>query len=81
MSVLKQEGKPTIHDLTFSSLTAGSNTSGASWENTYRVPGTVVMEHNFGKIRFSGPARARKLTVSCINADNIKLWEKIIEQE
>jgi alkaline phosphatase D len=81
MSVLKKEGKPTIFDCTFSSLTAGSNTSGASWKNTFRVPGTLVMEHNFGMLRFSGPAKARKLTVSCISADNQKLWEQVIVPE
>lgn len=81
MSVLKQDGKPTIYDCTFSSLTSGSNTSGASWKNTFRVPGTVVMEHNFGMIKFSGPAKARKLTVACLNADNMLLWEQVIGQE
>jgi len=81
MSVLKLEGKPTIYDCTFSSMTAGSNTSGAEWKNTFRVPGTVVMEHNFGKLKFSGPAKSRKLTVSCWNADNQKLWEQVIGQE
>jgi hypothetical protein len=40
-----------------------------------------VMEHNFGKLNFSGPAKSRKLTISCMNADNIKLWEQVIGQE
>jgi alkaline phosphatase D len=81
MSVLKKEGKPTIYDCTFSALTSGSNTSGASWKNKYRMPGTAVTEHNFGMLRFSGPAKARILTVSCINADNLKLWEQVIGHE
>jgi len=81
MSVLKQEGKPTIYDCTFSAFTSGSNTSGASWKNTFRIPGTVVMEHNYGLLRFAGPAKARRLSVSCINADNVKLWEQVIGQE
>ena len=81
MSVLKQEGKPTIYDCTFSSMTAGTNTSGESWKNTFRVPGTVIMEHNFGKLDFSGTAKDRKLKVSCINADNVKLWEQVIVPE
>jgi alkaline phosphatase D len=81
MSVLRQNGKPTIYDCTFSSLTSGSNTSGASWENTFRVPGTISMEHNFGKLQFTGPTKARKIVVSCMNADNLKLWEKVIDQE
>jgi alkaline phosphatase D len=81
MSVLKQEGKPTIYDCTFSAFTSGSNTSGASWKNTFRVPGTVVMEHNYGMLKFTGPAKARKLAVSCFNADNAKLWEQAIAPE
>lgn len=81
ISVLKKEGKPAIYDLTFSALTSGPNTSGESWKNTLRIPGTVVMERNYGMIKFSGPAKARKLTVSCLNSDNKKCWEQVIEQE
>ncbi len=81
MSVLKQENKPTIYDLTFSAMSAGVNTSGATWKNSYRVPGTVAMERNYGMIKFSGPAKDRKLTVSCFNSDNKKLWEQVIRQE
>jgi alkaline phosphatase D len=81
MSVLKQEGKPTIYDCTFSALTSGSNTAGASWKNSFRVPGTVVMENNYGMIKFTGTAKARKLVVNCFSTDNRKLWEQVIEQE
>lgn len=81
LSVLKQEGKPTIFDCTFSALTSGSNTSGASWKNSFRVPGTVVMENNYGMIKFTGTAKARKLIVSCFSTDNRKLWEQVIGQE
>ncbi|MBK9359194.1 MAG: hypothetical protein IPN08_17760 [Bacteroidales bacterium] len=45
------------------------------------MPGTVVMDRNYGMISISGPAKARKLTVSCYDADNRKRWEKVIEQE
>ncbi len=81
MSVLKQQGKPSIYDCTFSALTSGPNTAGESWKNTFRVPGTVVMERNYGMIKFSGPKKERKLTVSCFNSDNRKLWEQVISQE
>ena len=81
ISILKKEGKPTICDFTFSALTSGPNTSGESWKNTLRVPGTVVMERNYGMIRFSGPAKARKLIVSCFNSDNKKMWEQVFGQE
>jgi len=81
LSVLKKEGKPTIYDCTFSALTSGSNTSGASWKNSLRVPGTVVMENNYGMIKFTGPAKSRKLIVNCFSSDNRKLWEQVIGQE
>lgn len=81
ISVLKQKGKPTIYDFTFSALTAGPNTSGGSWKNSLRVPGTVAMERNYGMIKFSGPAEARKVTVSCFNSDDKKLWEQVFSQE
>jgi alkaline phosphatase D len=81
MSVLKKEGKPSIYDLTFSTMSAGPNTSGDKWNNSFRVPGTAVTSRNFGMVRFSGPANARVLTVSCYSTDNVKLWEKQISQE
>jgi alkaline phosphatase D len=81
ISVLKADGKPTIYDLTFSTMSAGVNTRGDTWKNTLRIPGTVAMERNFGKILFSGPAKARTLTVSCYSTDNRIIWEKTINQE
>lgn len=81
ISVLKQEGQPTIYDFTFSTMTAGVNTSGDTWNNTLRIPGTVTMERNYGMIHFSGPANTRKLTVNCYNTDNRLLWEQVIGQE
>lgn len=81
ISVLKDEGKPTIYDLTFSTMTAGVNKSGGKWKNSLRIPETVTLERNYGMIRFSGPAGNRLLSVSCFNSDNVKLWEKVILQE
>ena len=37
ISVLKADGKPTIYDLTFSTMAAGANTRGESWKNTFRI--------------------------------------------
>jgi len=81
ISMLKAEGKPTIYDLTFSTMSAGVNTQGETWKNTLRMPGTVAMERNYGKILFSGSAKARTLTVSCYSTDNRILWENTIDQE
>ncbi|MBK6966564.1 MAG: alkaline phosphatase family protein [Bacteroidales bacterium] len=81
ISVLKNEGKPTIYDLTFSTLSAGVNKGGSSWKNTLRVPGTVTLERNYGMIHFTGPEKDRKLAVNCYNSDNQKLWEYTIARE
>jgi alkaline phosphatase D len=81
ISVLKTDGKPTIYDLTFSTMSAGVNTRGDTWKNTLRMTGTVAMERNFGKILFSGPAKARTLKVSCYSTDNRIIWEKTIDHD
>lgn len=64
ISVLKDEGKPTIYDLTFSTMTAGVNKSGGKWKNSLRIPETVTLMCNHGMIRLSGPAGNRLLSVS-----------------
>lgn len=81
MSVLKEEAKPTIWDLTFSTMSAGPNSRGGEWENEFRVPGTVVTSRNFGKIAFRGPLKKRELVVQCYNTDNVLQWERIINEE
>jgi len=81
LSALKRNNKPSIYDLTFSTLTAGVNTRGGSWNNSYRIPGTVVTERNFGKISFIGESGKRKLIVECYNTDNELKWQYVIDQE
>jgi alkaline phosphatase D len=81
MSVLTDEGNPAIWDLTFSTMTAGPNPNGNDWKNSYRVPGTVVTERNFGKVSFRGENKNRELVVECFNTDNELKWQRIIKQE
>ncbi|MBS4058077.1 MAG: alkaline phosphatase family protein [Bacteroidales bacterium] len=81
MSVLRQEGKPTIWDLTFSTMTAGANRDGGNWPNTLRVEGTVVTDRNFGEIDFTGPTNNRQLKVRCYDTDNHLRWERTITPE
>lgn len=81
LSAIKRNNKPSIYDLTFSTLTAGVNTRGGSWNNSYRIPGTVVTERNFGKISFIGESGKRKLIVECYNTDNELKWQYVIDQE
>jgi alkaline phosphatase D len=81
MSVLREEGKPTIWDLTFSTMTAGINKRGGEWDNSLRVPGTVVTSRNFGKVSFRGESNNRELVVECFDAENVLQWQQIIKQE
>lgn len=81
MSVLREEGKPTIWDLTFSTMTAGPNGRGGEWNNTLRVPGTVETSRNFGKVSFRGESKQRELVVECFDTDNKLRWQQVIKQE
>ena len=64
ISVLKQEGKPTIWDITSSPLNSGANTNALNQDNTLRIPESVIMERNFAEIKVSGPRKERLITVS-----------------
>jgi alkaline phosphatase D len=81
ISVLKADGKPTIWDLTFSPFTSGPNTKGDAFNNTLRVPGTLVMERNYGLIDVNGVNKERKIDIKCFNADNVERWKFTITQE
>ncbi|HMM10926.1 MAG TPA: alkaline phosphatase D family protein [Bacteroidales bacterium] len=81
MSMLKKQDKPTIWDLTFSTMTAGPNPRGGEWNNTLRVPGTVVTSRNFGKVSFRGENKNREVVVECYDTDNNLMWQRIIPQE
>lgn len=80
-SRLMEWGEPPIYDLTFSPLTAGVHTEAGEEPNHLRVPGTLVMERNFGLLRFSGPSDARVLEASSHATDGRELWKLTITQE
>jgi alkaline phosphatase D len=75
LSVLKQEGKPVIWDITSSPLNSGPNTNGINQKNTLRVPGSVIMQRNFAEIKISGPAKKRVLHLTYFDTNGNKLWE------
>jgi alkaline phosphatase D len=64
ISVLKQEGKPTIWDITSSPLNSGVNTNALNQNNTLRIPESVIMERNFAEVKITGPRKERTVTVS-----------------
>ncbi len=81
VSVLREEGKPTIWDFTSSPLTSGPNTNGINQNNTLRIPGSVIMERNFTEIALSGPSKERRLTIRYFDSNGKLLWEYQLEPE
>lgn len=78
LSALKNARGNWVYDLTTSPLTSGVNTHGKPEDNAYHVPGTLVQEHNFSMLRFSGPRKERQLEITVYNADGKELWKKTI---
>jgi alkaline phosphatase D len=79
LSELKLPNGSKVYDLTVSPLTSGVNTNPDI--NILRVPGTLVTEHNFGLLTFSGKRPERKLTIEIFDfSGNIK-WRKEILSE
>ncbi|MCB0564131.1 MAG: alkaline phosphatase family protein [Phaeodactylibacter sp.] len=68
-----------VYDLTVSPLTAGVNPNDEA--NELRVEGTLVNEHNFGLLDFSGPRKERVLTIRVIDADGNEKWTREIASE
>jgi alkaline phosphatase D len=79
LTELKLPNGKFIYDLTVSPLTSGVNTNPDS--NVLRVPGTLVTEHNFGLLTFSGKRQERKLTIKIFDAAGKEKWVKEILSE
>lgn len=69
----------TMYDFTSSPLTSGYGPRKES--NLNRVKGTLVTQRNFGVLEFTGPRKARVLTMTTYSQDGEKLWEHRIEAE
>ncbi|MEQ1554427.1 MAG: alkaline phosphatase D family protein [Ferruginibacter sp.] len=71
---VEQQGFYPLYDVTISSYTAGiSKPSGDEKDSPFRVNGTLVEEHNFGKISVSGDKKNRVLKVDFINTKGQQL--------
>lgn len=77
LSVLKEENKPTIYDLTVSPLTSGSHFS--TEVNNLRVPETYVAESNYAEIFVKGAFKKRYVEVVVRDKTGKKLWEKRLD--
>ena len=75
VSVLREEGKPTIWDLTSSPMNSGVNTRALTQNNTLRIPESVVMERNFAEVTLNGPGDQRVITIVYYNISGEKIWE------
>jgi alkaline phosphatase D len=73
MSELQLPNGNMVYDLTISSLTAGTGSS-RNEVNTLRVDGTLVIEHNYGILSFSGPLKERGLRIDVYSTEGEKLW-------
>jgi Phosphodiesterase/alkaline phosphatase D len=79
LSKLDRSGTYPLYDLTVSPLTSGVSVNAAKEENALRVPETIVTEHNFGILKFSGKQKERVLTITIYNKDGNLLWTKEIK--
>ncbi len=80
LSTLKLGNGKLVHDLTVSSLTAGTGNS-RSEVNDLRVDGTLAVLHNFGLLTFSGPRTERLLTVQLRDKDGKEIWKRQLRRE
>ncbi|MEM9260029.1 MAG: alkaline phosphatase family protein, partial [Bacteroidota bacterium] len=56
-------------------LTSGTG-NGRDEQNDFRVDGTLMVQHNFGILRFSGPLKERRLEVEVFGTKGNLLWKR-----
>jgi len=81
LSKLERKGTYPLYDLTVSPLTAGVSVNAAKEENALRVPETIVTEHNFAILKFSGKQKERVLTITIYNKDGNTIWSRELKAQ
>jgi len=81
VSVLKEEGKPTIWDITSSPMNSGVNTNALKQENKLRIKESVIMERNYTELKIIGSKADRQIFVNYYNSDGEKLYNLVIKPE
>jgi alkaline phosphatase D len=76
---LERPGSYPLYDLSVSPLTAGISRVRPDDGNTLRLPETVVEEHNFATLDFSGPRTDRQMVITVWNADGERKWERVVK--
>lgn len=75
---LQPDGGYPLYDFTSSPLTAGTraqNPGGEEYDNPWRVPGTLLGEHSYGRVRVEGPRDARVMILQAAGVDGSTQWE------
>ena len=78
LNAVKNASGNWVYDLTTSPFTSGVNSSGPQENNPLRVEGTVVAQHNFSILRFSGPRQNRELRISVYGENGQEIWNRTI---
>ena len=77
LSKMERDGSYPLYELTCSPLTAG--VANPKEVNQLRVPETLVMEHNYALLNFSGARQDRTMNISVRNADGKEVWKRDIK--
>ena len=81
LSAKKNRAGNTVYDLTTSPFTAGVFADAATKVgNSHRVEGTLVAQHNFSLLTFSGPRKARQMQISMRDMNGKELWTRTIAE-
>lgn len=75
ISKITLENGVEIFDITSSPLTSGVGSADRINEkNTFRIPGSLMLQRNFALLQFSGPFRDRSLDISFHDSEGKKLY-------
>ena len=80
LSKREREGTYPIYEITSSPLSSGVNTSPIYRLNSFHVPGTEYVGHNFGHITVSGARGKRVLTLRIVDATGKDVWMRQIQE-
>lgn len=81
IAVLREDGKPTIWDITSSPLNSGVNIYAKEKDNKLRIDESVIMERNFAEIKLTGTVEERELNLTYYDSNGNVIWKYKIERE
>jgi alkaline phosphatase D len=78
LSALQNARGHWVYDISTSPLMTKVSAEGQHEQNRHRVPGTLVSEHNFALLKFTGPRQERKMEISILNKEGQTLWTRVV---